>query len=109
MPTITLPIDHFGTAVARAGLAVLQRGANAQVTILGTGVAGYLSDEPAELTLASAAVNSRRKRMLCAGADVPAGAVVGTPVTLDGAAWQVAEIGPAMRWTGWVAITLERA
>lgn len=93
------------------GLRVLERLANASLNFGWDRVAGVLSDEPVDAMLGSVGAQTRRKRFVCAAADlaeVAGGVQVGTPCELAGAPWLVAEITLHPQ-TAQATLQLERA
>lgn len=112
MPIISIPAEQVSDVFARAGLAVLQRGANATLQFGWDSLPGMLTDEPADAMVGGAAVQSRRKQFAALAADVTAemGAVEdGQACTVGGVAYRV--VTPITRDVlgGWVIFLLERA
>ena len=102
------PMTDLAPAI---GLRVLERLANASLNFGWDRVAGVLSDEPVDAMLGSVGARTRRKRFVCASADlaeVTGGVQVGTPCELAGTPWLVAEL-TAHPQVGQVTLQLERA
>lgn len=112
MATISIPAEQVSDVFARAGLAVLQRGANATLEFGWDSLPGMLTDEPADALVGGMSVQSRRKRFAALADDVTAemGAVDdGQACTVGGVAYRV--VTPITRDLvgGWVTFELERA
>lgn len=108
MATINLPADHLGDVFARAGVAMLQRMANAQATIGGQAVVGSFATEAALPQLGAMQVQASRLRFDCLATDLPPGIAEGASVTISAQPYLVA-LRTDHTDLGQVTLELERA
>lgn len=89
MATITLPTDTTSDVFARAGQAIMRRGANVEALIDGVGVVGYHSRTPALSAMADLRAQNTEHILDVLTADLPGGVAEGSTVVIGAASYLV--------------------